>query len=132
MRIKIESNIAKVDIKSQIEGFKDRMEEEVTIMTDDIKVKAVSRVSVDDGFLKNSIYSVQDGLNAEVGASVHYAPYVEFGTGGMVDVPQGLEDYAIQYKGKGIKEVNLPARPFLFNSAFEEVIATLKRIDGTK
>ena len=53
---------------------------------------------------------------------------LEFGTGGMVEVPQGLEDYSSQFKGKGIKQVNLPSRPFLFNSAFEEVTAMRERV----
>lgn len=43
-----------------------------------------------------------------------YAPYVEFGTGGLVNVPRGLEEYAMQFKGRGIKQVNLPARPFMY------------------
>ena len=53
---------------------------------------------------------------------------MEFGTGALVNVPAGLEDYAIQFKGKGIKQVNLPARPFLFNSFFEEKQSLLDNI----
>lgn len=132
MKIKVTSNIASIDIKKQTDAFKERLEDEVAQMTDDIVIKATSRVPVNFGFLKDSIYKEQKGLNAEVGASAHYSPYVEFGTGGKVNVPQGLEDYAIQFKGNDIKQVNLPPRPFLFNSAFEEVQATLKRINGTK
>lgn len=40
--------------------------------------------------------------------------YVEFGTGSEVDVPEGLEDYAMQFKGDGVRQVNLPAQPYLF------------------
>ena len=32
----------------------------------------------------------------------------------MVKVPSELKEVAIQFKGKGVKEVNLPARPFLY------------------
>ena len=50
----------------------------------------------------------------------HYAAYVEFGTGGLVDIPKGLESYAIQFKGLGIRQVNLPARPYFFPALFSE------------
>lgn len=132
MKIKVTSNIATIDIKKQTDAFKDRLEDEVTQMVDDIVIKADSRVRADLGFLKGSIYKSVDGLNAEVGASAHYAPYVEFGTGGKVDVPEGLKGYAIDFIGNGIKQIDLKARPFLFNSAFEEVQATLERINGIK
>lgn len=45
-----------------------------------------------------------------------YAPFVEFGTGGLVEVPNELKDQAIKFKGKGIKQVNLRARPYLYPS----------------
>ena len=48
------------------------------------------------------------------GVLAPYAPFVEFGTGGLVEVPNELKEMAIKFKGKGIKEVNLPARPFLY------------------
>lgn len=75
-------------------------------------------------------------MKGETGFTVKYSPYVEFGTGGLVDVPQGLEDYATQFKGEGLKQVNLPARPYLFNSAFEETKELTERLkkdfNGTK
>jgi HK97 gp10 family phage protein len=77
------------------------------------------------GNLSSSImanYS-EKGFSVRIGTALHYAPYVEFGTGTMVNVPAGLEDFAMQFKGAGIKEVNLPPRPFLF-PAFEENIET--------
>ena len=43
-----------------------------------------------------------------------YAPFVEFGTGGLVQVPREMQEIAIKFKGKGIKEVNLRARPYLY------------------
>lgn len=62
--------------------------------------------------------SIQPGpvakLTWEVVASAHYAPYIEFGTGGLVDIPKGLEQYALQFKGKGVKQVNIKPQPFLF------------------
>lgn len=128
IRIKVEGNKAAIGgLEKAKKDFIESIEDDVAVLVDDIYVKASTRVKKDFGFLSNSIYKEVSGLNAEVGASAHYSPYVEFGTGGEVDVPKGLEDYAIQFKGKGIKEVNLPARPFLFNSAFEELNLLLDR-----
>ena len=61
-----------------------------------------------------------------VGSKLKYAPYVEFGTGGLVNVPAGYEDFAIQFKGKGIRKVNLRARPYLI-PAFENQIPILRK-----
>lgn len=67
------------------------------------------------GTLKNSItWDPVDEDSVEVGAAAEYAPYVEFGTGTMVDIPEGMEEYAMTFKGEGKKQVNLPPRPFLF------------------
>lgn len=70
------------------------------------------------GDLANSISDDRKGeLNYEIVAQKFFAPFVEFGTGTKVDVPPGLEEYAMQfYRGPG---VNLPAHPFLF-PAYEE------------
>ena len=50
------------------------------------------------------------------GTIAPYAPFVEFGTGGLVNVPDELKDQAIKFKGKGIKQINLRARPYLYPS----------------
>ena len=124
IRIEVEGQEAAIKgLEQAKKEFIERIEDDVFVLVDNISIKASNKANafVDKGFLKNSIYKEVKGLNAEVGATVHYSPYVEFGTGGTVDVPQGLEDYAIQFKGAGIRQINLPARPFLFNSAFEEL-----------
>jgi HK97 gp10 family phage protein len=86
-----------------------------------IELAAKKRVRVKDNNLRPSIHRTikKKSLSATVGTNVHYAPYVEFGTGNLVSVPEGLGTYAMQFKGKGIKQINLRARPFLFNSANE-------------
>lgn len=85
-----------------------------------IVTNAKAAVPSRTGGLNRSISFVRNGiLDYTITAAEHYAPYVEFGTGSLVDVPAGLEDYAIQFKGRGIKEVNLPAHPYLF-PAFEQ------------
>lgn len=50
------------------------------------------------------------------GTIAPYAPFVEFGTGGLVEVPEELKDQAIKFKGKGIRQINLRARPYLYPS----------------
>lgn len=92
-----------------------------------VQKKAIGRAPVNTGYLKNSISVYSAPLTKKVTANANYAAYVEFGTGELVSVPKGLEDYAIQFNGKGIREVNLPARPFLFPS-LNEVVG----IDGSE
>ena len=100
------------------EKAKQKISDEIEPSAYEIHNGAVNRVPVDTGFLKNSITVQAKGMEARIEAGVKYAPYVEFGTGGLVNVPAGLEEYAMQFKGKGVKEVNLPPQPFLF-PAFE-------------
>ena len=84
--------------------------------------KNVARNANDTGALKQSITPVIKGKTVSVVANKKYAPYIEFGTGRLVSLDDMLElgipsTYAMQFKGKGLREVNLPARPFLFSSA---------------
>ena len=87
-------------------------------------------VPVDTGSLKSSINTQESerGLVQMIGSNKEYAPYVEFGTGGLVDVPAGLEEYAIQFKGAGIKEVNLPARPALYPTARVQFVKLMDKL----
>jgi HK97 gp10 family phage protein len=101
-----------------------------------IESGAASNVAVDTGALKNSIQSTPIKVSknqvtggVEVGAS--YAPYVEFGTGTRVKVPSELSNFAAQYKGAGVKEVNLPARPFFYPEVFKQRTELPKRIERT-
>lgn len=105
-----------------------------------IESEAAQKVPVDLGVLKNSIQSkpfkkgkgiLQGGV--EVGAS--YAPYIEFGTGTRVNVPEGLENYARKFKGKGIRKVNISPQPFFYPQVFKEqkelpirIANTLKKV----
>ena len=90
---------------------------------------------VDKGALNQSISTQRSGKSVNVLAAANYAPYVEFGTGGSVDLTDmtqlGIpESYAAQFKGKGIKDVNLPARPFFFSSARIGFKNLLNRLNG--
>lgn len=87
------------------------------------------------GKLGQSIQAVKDTpLNWKVeagGIIAPYAPFVEFGTGGLVDVPNELKDQAIKFKGKGIKQVNLRPRPYLYPALLQgrtEYLEKLKKV----
>lgn len=96
------------------------VQEEIESTTVDIYDLATADVRVDFGILKSSINYQVAPLKSEIYAAATYAAYVEFGTGGLVDVPVGLEDYAMKFKGEGVRQINLPARPFLFNNARQQ------------
>jgi hypothetical protein len=87
------------------------------------------------GKLGQSIKAVQESpLNWTVeagGVIAPYAPFVEFGTGGLVNVPTELKEQAIKFKGRGIKQINLRARPFLYPALIrgrEEYLTKLKKV----
>jgi HK97 gp10 family phage protein len=95
-----------------------------------IQRKAKRDVKVDNSTLRSSIQlkEINQGnkIIYTVGSALKYAPYVEFGTGGEVNVPAGYETFAIQFKGKGIRKINLRARPYLI-PAFESEIPILRK-----
>ena len=83
-----------------------------------IRARALIEVPRRDKNLANNIfydkvnrfvYKIFVNLN-----NAPYGPFVEFGTGGLVDIPKGWERLAATFKGKGIKKINLPARPYLY------------------
>ena len=93
----------------------------------EIEAEAKQRAPVDKGFLRNQI-STEKKSDAVYGivANAPYSAYMEFGTGGEVEVPSELKDVAIQFKGKGIRTVNIRPRPFLYPSFIKGRIQYLK------
>lgn len=96
-----------------------------SIMKMDMQAKRhVTIAEKNGGNLKRSIAYGARGKVAFLEATAHYAPYVEFGTGGSFS-PAELEelgissDYAAQFKGRSQDRVHLPARPFLFKAVNE-------------
>lgn len=130
MKVKVKQN--KAYFTKFSEKYKEEYIEILTETVQNIETEATSLAPVDLGVLKSSINGEVDGLNAVIGTPVKYAPYMEFGTGGLVDVPEGLEDYAMKFKGAGIKQVNLFPRPFLipaFKKHTTKMIEELKKLD---
>lgn len=70
--------------------------------------------------LRSSIHMVfsPSRLSSTVTANANYAPYQEFGTGNRVRVPAGYETFAWQFKGRGIRKVNMSPQPY-FIDAYE-------------
>jgi phage gpG-like protein len=85
--------------------------------------QAKLRCPVDLGQLRQSIGNTEATIQINqslIFASAPYAPYVNWGTGGTVSVEPRFKDLAMQFKGRGIKKINLPARPFLTGSYIEQ------------
>ncbi|RZJ86314.1 MAG: HK97 gp10 family phage protein [Chryseobacterium sp.] len=104
---------------------------EIRDAADMIVMDAGDAAPVDLGYLKNSIrnFPRQGGFNYEVNVGARYSPFVEFGTGTEVDVPEEIKDYAYQFKGGNKRQINIPARPFFFPAYFkhrDELIENLK------
>ena len=80
--------------------------------------KASQLVPKNLGKLNQSIRVVKGvGMNFIVeagGGVVNYAPYVEFGTGGLVEVPKEFDEQARLALGKGLRQVNLHPKPFMY------------------
>lgn len=98
--------------------------EEVSNVVDNhvfaINKEQITLTRVDTGYLKRSNnFDVKDKKYKEIFNDANYAAFVEFGTGNMVKVPTELAEYARQFKGKGIRNVNLPASPFFFAPFFK-------------
>lgn len=117
------------DLAKLPKELKERIEGEIEASVQDINSAQVNQAPIDTGRLRQATYYSKLGeLSYGLFSAVEYAPYIEFGTGGLVNVPADLEDYARQFKGAGIKEVNLPARPYFFTPFFAEKNELLNRI----
>ena len=69
-------------------------------------------VPVDTGTLRNSITHQVDGDNVMIGSAVHYAPYVELGTGKEYSPPpEWLANNAP--RGAGVIAASQKPRPYL-------------------
>lgn len=88
-----------------------------------------SRKHVVYGNLLRSIYNrAVQSMEKVVGTPVKYAAYIEFGTGDLVEIPTGLESVAAQFKGKGIRKVNIKGDSFLNWAAVNQRKKFIERI----
>jgi HK97 gp10 family phage protein len=121
-------------LKGKSEALAKGVDMEMAATVADINAEQQIRVPVDKGFLKSSLKTRKvaslNYLVVSSGAGSSYAPYQEFGTGGLVSIPQGLESEAALYRGKGRRQVNMRAQPFFFAPAFAEWNKLKKRIEN--
>jgi len=104
----IKAEINRADINKALGKFerfskKKRNQIEYVINEGALKVESSAKQNapVDMGALRSSIKTGKFGeLGREVFTKLEYAPYVEFGTKSKVDIPPGLESYALQFKGR--------------------------------
>jgi hypothetical protein len=120
-------------IKGKSEALVKGVDMEIKASVIEINQKQKSLAPVDFGVLRSSLKWAKTApmtfelVSSSAGSS--YAPYQEFGTGGLVSIPQGLEAEAAQYKGKGIRQINMRPQPFFFAPAFAEWNNLKKRIE---
>lgn len=120
-------------LKKLPQNVQDDIKADIQDAADLIVIDAGNAAPVDLGYLKNSIrnYPRHGGLDIAVEVGAKYSPYVEFGTGTEVIVPDEIKDYAYQFKGKGDKLINIPARPFFFPAYFKHRDELLKAMRET-
>lgn len=103
--------------KEIVKNVDDLLEGSAQEIEIDAKVAAPVNKLKSGGSLRQGIKAepIQgEKLGYRVVAKEKYSAFMEFGTGGKVKVPAELKDIAIQFKGKGIREVNIQPRPFLY------------------
>ncbi len=83
------------------------------------------------GRLRSSIASSysSDGLTFTIEVNVNYGAYQEFGTGKFVRILPGYADIASEFRGRGIRQVNLQAKPYLFDNYERANNAFLKELN---
>ena len=70
---------------------------------------------VDTSELKSSISAEGTGnLSWRVIVRANHGPYIEFGTGGLVRVPDELREIASRFIGNGTRQIDLRPQPYLF------------------
>ena len=111
--------------------LQDGVNREMDAAVIEINAKQIAAAPVDKGILRaGNRYDISRPLNKVLFNKVEYAPYQEFGTGGLVSIPDGLQDEASIFKGRGIREVNMRPQPFFFRPYFEEIPKLLKAVEN--
>lgn len=83
--------------------------------------------------LAGSIYMRVEEKEGIVGTGKHYAPYIEFGTGREVfknfDFDAEAKSNAAQYRGRGIRKVNISGDSYLYFAAKDQEKEFYRRIE---
>jgi len=105
-------------MKKMEADYEKEITEAIAVATRQTSYNAKAFAPVDKAGLKASIRPVIKGMTGEIVVGVEYGPYQEFGTGSKVVVPSELRNYAMQFKGAGIRQVNTRAQPYLYPAFF--------------
>jgi len=108
-------------VLKELKSYGEKAEKEIENVTEfvagDIVDNAKMLAPVDNGKLRQGIGKQKENpLNYKIFAREKYSAYMEFGTGGLVNVPNELKELAILFKGKGVKQINIKPQPFLYPS----------------
>lgn len=89
------------DIEKKSEEMQKAVKDQINKSGLHIETLAKQKAPTDHGRLRASIRAKlsDGGLTSLVGTDVDYAPFMEFGTKSKVEIPAGLEGYAMQFKG---------------------------------
>ena len=134
---KFEREMRKFTDKKAVK-LKKAVEKSVYNIVKTAKHNLTSPRAVKTGVLRSSLHPVMsvNKLSGRAVTNVEYAAYVEFGTITKVEVPQELTEYAMQFKGKGIRtKGGMKARPYLYPALVAErpkFIAAIKTIMNQK
>ena len=106
-------------VLKELKQFGKEAEKEIDDVTDAVALEIVDDAKqlapVDIGKLRQGIgKQKKEELNRTIFAREKYSAYIEFGTGGLVNVPNELKELAIQFKGKGVKQINIKPQPYLY------------------
>lgn len=130
------------ELKRQVEK-KAPVKKEILAMAEDIQTQAIDNLRAlgawdlgGAGLAGSIIVEVKaDGLQAEIGPTAPYGPYVEFGTRPHFPPMEALEGWARRHGFssawpicKKIAERGLPARPYLSPAFFSHVDAFYDRL----
>ena len=117
---------------AQMKSLSPTVEKAIIQITEDnaqeIVLNAKIAAPLDLGKLKQGIshVKVQGKIKQIIFAREKYSAYMEFGTGGKVNIPEEMKSIASQFIGKGIKKINLQPRPFLYPAFVKGRIQYLK------
>ena len=108
-------------------GLQTRVKNLVTAEMQEAANQAKRGSPIDTGRNRNSIGPLIEADRIGIVAQTDYAAYLEFGTGSGVQVPTILNETAAQFKGRGLRNNNMRARPYLY-PAFFAAIERIKKM----
>lgn len=96
------NNLKKKFSKQGQKELLQNISDEFEIASNEIRNKAIERVPVDQGFLRNSITVDGKDLKWIVFVGAEYGAYQEFGTKTKVDVPTEMQSIANEFRNKKV------------------------------